>query len=428
MARHHAWVWALLMLWSLCLARCARGADSPATRGSAQRPNILLAIADDWSFPHAGVYGDPVIKTPTFDRVANEGVLFSHAYCAAPSCSASRASILTGQWPHRLAEGADLWATLPARFAVYTDALEKAGYRVGYTRKGWGPGGLGDRTRNPAGPSFKSFDEFIATVPPGQPFCFWFGSHDPHRKYVEGSGRLSGMDPAHVIVPSYLPDTPEVRSDILDYYFAVQRYDRDTGHIVKLLEDSGRLDNTIGRDDQRQRLAFPASQGECLRMERAYAIGRALAARCKGGRTVDDLVSLIDLCPTFLQAAGVELRELPDMNGQSLYPILTGDESMTCPKPRPVVFFERERHANVRKGDLSYPSRHSDGSVSVHPQFCAMTSGPPVIRRCGKTSAHSAISTAAPPSPCCFAGAISRTWRASSIWPARNGHRKNCTI
>jgi len=83
------------------------------------------------------------------------------------------------------------------------------------------------RTRNPAGPSFKSFAAFFKSVPKGKPFCFWFGSHDPHRAYVKGSGVKSGLKIENVSVPPYLPDTPEVRSDILDYYFAVQRFDRE---------------------------------------------------------------------------------------------------------------------------------------------------------------------------------------------------------
>ena len=137
----------------LCLqtsaARAADAAPDP-------RPNILLAIADDWSWPHAGAYGDTVAKTPTFDRVAREGVLFTRAFCAASTCSASRASILTGQAPHRLEEGGNLWGTLPAKFPVYPDQLEAAGYFIGHMGKGWGPGDLGDRKRNPAGRAFRT--------------------------------------------------------------------------------------------------------------------------------------------------------------------------------------------------------------------------------------------------------------------------------
>jgi hypothetical protein len=94
--------WACLVLaafaWSSSLL--------PAQEVSpADRPNMLLCLSDDQSYPHASAYGEPVIKTPVFDRVAREGVLFTQAYCAAPSCTPSRSAILTGQDIWRLGEG-----------------------------------------------------------------------------------------------------------------------------------------------------------------------------------------------------------------------------------------------------------------------------------------------------------------------------------
>ena len=72
---------------------------APAAPASTQdeRPNILFCIADDWGWPHAGVYGDPVVRTPTFDRIAREGVLFEAAFVSSPSCTPSRNAILTGR-------------------------------------------------------------------------------------------------------------------------------------------------------------------------------------------------------------------------------------------------------------------------------------------------------------------------------------------
>src|SRR5439155_901172 len=200
----------LLAVLILSSAGAPRAADAPADR----RPNILLCLADDWAWPHAGVYGDRVVKTPTFDRVAREGVLFSHAFCVAPSCTPSRAAVLTGQASHRLEESGNLWSTLRKKYDCYPDLLKAAGYHVGLTGKGWGPGSLegSGRTRNPAGPTYKDFATFLRGVPPGKPFCFWFGSHDPHRPYVKGSGVRSGLKPEDVFVPPYLPDTPEVRA------------------------------------------------------------------------------------------------------------------------------------------------------------------------------------------------------------------------
>src|SRR2546425_2265622 len=191
-----------------------------ATGAADSRPNILYCLADDWSWPHAGVYQDKVVRTPTFDRVAREGMLFNYCFSAAPSCTPSRAAMLTGQYPHRLEQGSCLWGFLPKKFPVYPDLLEKSGYVVGCMGKGWGPGNFqaGGFTRNPAGPTFQSFDNFLKTVPEGKPFCFWFGSHDPHRPYRAGSGAESGLTTDKVVVPPFWPDNEISRNDILDYY------------------------------------------------------------------------------------------------------------------------------------------------------------------------------------------------------------------
>ena len=101
-----------------------------------QPPNILLVIADDWSHPHAGVYGDRTLSTPAFDRVAREGALFANAFTAAPSCTPSRAALLTGQAIHRLEDSGNLWSTLSSKIPVYPDLLEAQGYAVGLRGKG----------------------------------------------------------------------------------------------------------------------------------------------------------------------------------------------------------------------------------------------------------------------------------------------------
>jgi arylsulfatase A-like enzyme len=232
---------------SLAFSGCASTSELFGGGTPKKRPNILFCLADDWSWPHASIAGDKVVKTPTFDRVAREGVLFENAFVSAPSCTPSRGAILTGQWHWRLEEGGNLWSTLPAKFDVYPDLLESAGYHVGYTRKGWGPGRNepGGRTRNPAGPRYKNFQGFMKARPQGKPFCFWFGSTDPHRVYKWQSGVKSGMKLEDVEVPACFPDSEEVRTDICDYYWEVQRFDTEVGELLNLLEEKGELDNTL---------------------------------------------------------------------------------------------------------------------------------------------------------------------------------------
>ena len=131
-----------------------------------EQPNILIAIADDWSWPHASIAGVPEIKTPAIDRVAEKGVLFTHSFCSAPSCTPSRGALLTGQYHWRLEQGGNLWSTLPAKFVVFPELLDNNGYFVGYTGKGWGPGDPkpGGRSQNPAG---KAYQTFNLNSPPG---------------------------------------------------------------------------------------------------------------------------------------------------------------------------------------------------------------------------------------------------------------------
>ena len=249
------------------------------------RPNILFCIADDASWSSFSANGDTVCKTPNFDRVAKEGVRFNFAFCASPSCTPSRGAILTGQAIHRLESGANLWSTLPAKFQTYPDILEHAGYTVGFTRKGWGPGQNGERPRNPAGPDFKSFDAFLKTVPAGKPFCFWFGSHDPHLPvHAKGDGIKEGLKPADVKVPAFLPDFPEVRSDILDYYTRVQRFDRDVGECLKLLEESGRAGNTIVVITSDNGMPFPRGKANLYDSGTAHAAGWRFAGLEKSRR------------------------------------------------------------------------------------------------------------------------------------------------
>ena len=122
-----------------------------------------------------------MVKTPTFDRLAREGTRFERAFVSSPSCTPSRHAIASGQYHWRLEEGGNLWSTLPAKFDVYPDLLEKAGYHVGFCRKGWGPGRVneGGRETNPAGPiKVKTFEEFMQQVENGKPWC-WASTATP---------------------------------------------------------------------------------------------------------------------------------------------------------------------------------------------------------------------------------------------------------
>ncbi|MEJ7740336.1 MAG: sulfatase [Chitinophagaceae bacterium] len=341
------------------------------TNKAVRQPNILFVIMDDWSWPHASAYGDKIVKTPAFDRVAKAGVLFTNTFCVSPSCTPSRGSILTGQAVHRLEEGGNLWSTLPKKFKVYPDALEEAGYQVGFTGKAWGPGtidGTG-RTRNPAGPEYNqigvkpttaemtnkdyaaNFEAFFKKKPKGQPFCFWYGSMEPHRKYKKGMGLEQGKNPDLVQVPAYLPDHPEVRNDLLDYYAEIEYADLQLGKMIELLEKAGELENTLIMITGDNGLPFPRSKANLYDGGTRLPLAVSWPARIKGNRVSSTFISFTDFAPTILEAAG--LTPWPEMTGISFLDLLEGKKEMH----RNEVFLERERHAQVRKGDLGYPCR-----------------------------------------------------------------------
>jgi arylsulfatase A-like enzyme len=312
-------------------------------------------IADDWG-AHAGAYGDKAVRTPHFDRLAREGALFTNAYCASPSCTPSRCGILTGQAIHRIEEAGNLWSTLPAKFDVYPELLERAGYAIGSSGKTWGPGNLeaGGRTKNPAGPSFPSFAEFLKRLPAGKPFSFWFGGvfhagFDPHRPFEKGAGARAGLKAEDVAVPPYLPDTPEVRSDLLDYFFEVERFDRDVGDVLKALEAAGRAANTIVAVTSDNGFPFPRAKGNIYDAGARVPLAVRWPAKVKPGTVVDGFVSLTDLAPTFMEASGAKAPAA--MSGRSLLDLFAGGPG------RDRIHLERERHTNSRKGNLSYPMR-----------------------------------------------------------------------
>ena len=351
------------------------GAPAILRAATARRPNILFALADDQSYPHTSAMGDKVVKTRVFDSVADGGVLFRQAYSLSPGCAPSRAGILTGRFPWQLEEAGTHASFFPKKLTVYPDLLEQSGYFVGLTGKGAGPCNFKGAgwTRNPAGPSFDkrkldtpipninandyagNFEEFLEARPKNKPFCFWYGSNEPHRGYQKGSGLRSGKRLEDVVVPPFLPDTAQVRSDILDYYFEIEYFDRHLGRMLARLEKAGELENTLVVVTADNGMSFPGSKA-CMY---DYGIHMPLAAmwkaEAKGGRMSDDLVSFADFAPTFLQAAGVKVPA--QMVGRSLLSLLRSGKSGVVEAQRSRVFSGRERHSHARYDNLGYPAR-----------------------------------------------------------------------
>lgn len=322
-----------------------------------ERPNIVFAIADDWGWPHAGAYGDKGVKTPAFDRLAREGVLLEHAYISSPSCTPSRGAIITGQQFWRLGPAGNLWSVWPSTFPEYPKLLATEGYFVGSYRKGWGPGIHPDTGITPAGQRYASVEAFFDARPEGMPFCFWFGASDPHRPYKEGSGAASGIDLASVHLFEHYPDAEEIRGDVADYYFEVQRFDREVGELLDLLEQAGELDNTLIVMTGDHGMPFPRGKGNLYDSGARVPMAIRWGDGIPGGRTVTDFVSTTDVAPTFLDAAGLSVPS--EMTGRSLLPILRSDKAGRVSEDRDFVVFGRERHVVAQEAPElgGYPAR-----------------------------------------------------------------------
>ena len=346
-----------------------------------KRPNILFAISDDQSYVHTSAAGYEAVSTPNFDRIANEGVLFTNAFSAAPGCSPSRASILTGRHIWQIENAGTHASEFPAKYICYTDILESVGYHVGYTAKGWGPGNweVSGRTRNPAGKEYSqindenvpqyirktdyaaNFEAFLIEREPGQPFCFWYGASEPHRRYQKGIGVENGIDLNKVVVPSFLPDVENVRSDIADYLYEIQHFDTHLGRMISKLKELGELENTLIVVTSDNGMPFPHAKANNYEYGFHMPFAVRWGEQVKGGRVVDDLVSLTDMAPTFLEAAMAEHPSEKNgqypMIGKSIINILKSDQSGLVDQSRSAIFSGRERHSSSRWNNLTYPIR-----------------------------------------------------------------------
>jgi len=330
-------------------------AASLAHAESGQRPNILFFLGDNWSYGHAGCLGDSAAQTPVFDRVAREGMLFRHAFCPVPSCSPTRSCILTGRVAHQLEDAASLWSRWPAHLRPFTDMLREAGYATGFTGKGWAPGNYKDfgREENPAGPEFKSFEEFMDSRDKTKPFFLWVGNVDTalHRWRAEAENP-AGLDLAGVKVPRELPDTPEVRATIAAYHQGIRRMDLAMDGIMRRLESDGLLDSTVVVYTSDNGWQLPRGLANCYDTGTRVPLAIRWPGHVPAGIVTDEFVNLGEFAPTFLELAGLE--PAPEMTERSFVDVMMGNRPAV---PRDHVFVERERHANVRVGDLSYPVR-----------------------------------------------------------------------
>ena len=364
------------------LLLCALSGALAATAQANTPPNILIAVADDWGL-HAGAYGTRWVKTPAFDRVAREGLLFNNAYTPNAKCAPSRACLLTGRNSWQLKDAANHVCYFPPEFKGWMETLAENNWFVGYTQKGWGPGVAKDKdgkNRQMTGQPFNgkkaapptpeisnndyaaNFEEFLNAAPQGKSWCFWYGSIEPHRGYEFGSGAAKGGKKISDVdrVPAYWPDNETVRHDMLDYAFEVEHFDKHLARMMAELEKRGELDNTLIIVTSDHGMPFPRVKGNAY--ENANHI--PLAVRwpkgiAKPNRAIDDFVSFIDMAPTMLELAGIapEKSGMAPMQGRTLTPILRSEKSGVIEAQRDHVLVGKERTDIGRPHDWGYPTR-----------------------------------------------------------------------
>jgi len=367
--------------------------------GAAERPNILFLFADDLG-RYASAYADPerpspndLIETPVFDRIAEQGALFTNAFVSAPSCTPCRGAVYTGRHFFRNGSSSQLhnpWSKgVPDPFAEVAGmpmVLEKGGYHIGWSLKWHTRAELIGGKRNHYAKHGKdinnysqlvsaaddkeaekrrilkqvraNFVDFLDAREEGQPFFYSFNPTNTHRSWVAGSGKaLWGIDPDELEgrMPPFLPDVPVVREDLADYLGEAMAFDAACGVILDELEKRGESDDTlICISGDHGAPGFPAGKCNVRDFGARVLLAMRMPGKIAAGRTVEVPVSLIDLAPSFLAAAGMESPDDPD--GENLLPALAegGGDSML----RGWALIGREVHVREgRPGGLPYPVR-----------------------------------------------------------------------
>ena len=347
-----------------------------------EKPNILFCIMDDAGI-HMSAYGYDWCKTPAFDKLAENGILFTNAYTPNAKCAPSRSSVLTGRNSWQLEEAANHVVNFPAKFKTFPEVLRDNGYVTAKSGKGWGPGNPGlidGKKRLLIGEAWSdiktkawakgmsnedyaaNFDAFLDSTEHGQPWFFWYGAREPHRRYEYESGQkfakkqLTDIDS----VPAFWPDNEIIRNDMLDYALEIEYADSHLARMIESLEKRGLLENTIIVFTSDHGMPFP--RGKAQEYEYSNHVPMAIMWP-KGiknpGRTVKDMVSFIDFAPTFLELAGIPFEEsgMFSSPGKSLTDILYSEKEGQVNPERDILLIGKERHDYSRPKNQGFPIR-----------------------------------------------------------------------
>lgn len=338
-----------LMASTLCFC------STPETKEVAP-PNLVLIIADDMAWNDCGAYGHPNILTPNIDQLAAGGIRFNQAFLTISSCSPSRASIITGLYPHQT-DAEQLHWPLPKEQITFVEQLKSAGYYTAQAGK-WhlgeevadrfdrlyqvGTSGfvLSDKPEVKAAKYESGCEDWVRALqerPTDRPFFMWLAAVDPHRPYqqniIENPHR-----PEDVIVPAYLPDIPEVRYEFALYYDEITRLDDYVGAVVRELDQQGVRKNTL--------ILFISDNGRPFPLDKTTIYDGGIKTPwivnwpgfITKGSVCNELVSSIDIAPTFLSLAGLAVGA--NFEGKDFTPMLQDPQNSI----REVVYAEDHWH------------------------------------------------------------------------------------
>lgn len=316
-------------------------------QSASSAPNILVFIADDAGMDF-GCYGNPNVETPCVDQLAKQGLRFDKAFLTSPQSSPSRTSMMTGMFAHTIGTE-DLHSPLKAGIRMMPSYFHEAGYHTGSMLKThWGPEGdkqfdrmirggylpnQGDLTEE----TYVNYSKFLDESG-NDPFFLWIGFVDPHRPYNrEVCPQVN--DPEKMTVPPFLVDGPDTRRDLADYSDEISRMDRNIGKMLAILEEKGKLENTIIVFLSDNGRPFPRCKGSLYDSGIQTPLIFVWKGHIKPGVKHDNgLVSTVDLLPTLLALAGANPPS--DIYGKSFHELLFDPKK----RGRDYIFSERNWH------------------------------------------------------------------------------------
>lgn len=324
----------------------------------AERPNVLLITLDDMNWDSVGVFGCKVPDiSPNIDRLAGEGVRFEHAHVTVAICQPTRAVWMTGRYPQnsgafgfdRIRRNVPTMVEALRDAGFYTGLFAKTGHVVPSRAKAWNEIVPAKALRNGRDPQnyYEHTRDFLAAAKQaGKPFFLMANSQDPHRPFA-GSQQEAGKkkndkkskndqygggfpgvsrtyQPEEVTVPDFLPDIPEVRKEVAEYFTSVHRADEITGAVLRALDEAGLRDSTLVMFLSDHGMPLPFAKTNCWRNStRTPWIVRWPGVVEQDAFDQRHMISGIDLCPTILDAVGI--KPLDGTDGRSFLGVLKGE-------------------------------------------------------------------------------------------------------